>query len=307
MMKLAGILLFAVVLLAMIFDIRSTRKEHRELQYITKMLHEIRMGNREGSILIPSDHKYLNEHLTEVNHFLDEYYDQKRSYDRKAQDLSKVITNLSHDIRNPITILKGNSEILLKQIEEGRESAVIYQTASKVNQKADELTANVNDYFLLSKISSGDLTVETCRINVVKLCNDTLLAYYDQLTQMNFQVAVPDEMKPIWIYTDPVMLGRILKNLIDNAIIHGCSGKFLGISIREDKDTVSIMIEDHGKGISKENIDRIFERNYTTAARTTGNGLGLAIVSQLTAMLHGKIKVQSIPFEKTVFTITLDR
>ena len=56
-----------------------------------------------------------------MNHFLDEYYDQKQSYDRKARELSKMLTNLSHDIRTPITILKGNSEILLKQIEEDRE------------------------------------------------------------------------------------------------------------------------------------------------------------------------------------------
>lgn len=51
-----------------------------------------------------------------MNHFLDEYYDQKQSYDRKARELSKVLTNLSHDIRTPIMILKGNSEILLKPI-----------------------------------------------------------------------------------------------------------------------------------------------------------------------------------------------
>lgn len=307
MMELAGFLLFAVVLFALAFVIRSAWKEHRELQYITKMLHEIRMGDREGSILVPSDHKYLNEHLAEVNNFLDEYYDQKRFYDCKACELSKMLTNLSHDIRTPITILKGNSEILLKQIEEDREKEMIYQTASKVNQKADELTANVNDYFLLSKISSGDLIVEMCSVDVVRLCNDTLLAYYDQLTQMDFQVSVPKDMKPIWIHTDPVILGRILKNIIDNAITHGCSGKFLGISIKDDKDSVSITIEDHGKGISKENIDHIFERNYTTAARTTGNGLGLAIVAQLAAKLHGKIEVQSISYEKTVFTITLNR
>ncbi|MDD6459412.1 MAG: HAMP domain-containing sensor histidine kinase [Absicoccus sp.] len=307
MIEFVGTLLFVILLLTLVFVINNTRKEHRELQYLTKMLHEIRLGEREGSILIPSDQKYLNEHLKEVNHFLDVYYEQKRSYDRKARDLSKVLTNLSHDIRTPITILKGNSEILLKQIKEGEENTVIYKTASKVNYKADELTTNINDYFLLSKVFSGDLIVEISNINIVKLCNDTLLAYYDQLTQMNFQVSVPKEMKPIWIHTDPVILGRILKNIMDNAIIHGRDGKFLGISTCEDKDTVSIRIEDHGRGIPKEHIDHIFERNYTTAARTTGNGLGLAIVAQLAARLGMQIEVQSIPYEKTIFTIIINR
>lgn len=151
----------------------------------------------------------------------------------------------------------------------------------------------ISTIFEVQRQNSGPFTLQ--RIPLISMASGGNAEYVKTL------------LKPIWIHTDPVILGRILKNIIDNAITHGCSGKFLGISIKDDKDSVSITIEDHGKGISKENIDHIFERNYTTAARTTGNGLGLAIVAQLAAKLHGKIEVQSISYEKTVFTITLNR
>ena len=99
-------------------------------------------------------------------------------------------------------------------------------------------------------------------------------------------------------------VGRILKNLIDNAIKYGNAGKFLGISLYKKDNHIYIEVEDHGAGISEKDKIHIFTRAYT-ADRKKGNGLGLAISQELANSMVGSISVVSIPQEKTVFTIRL--
>lgn len=103
---------------------------------------------------------------------------------------------------------------------------------------------------------------------------------------------------------DKVLVRRILKNLIDNAIKYGCAGKFLGISLYERSGYSCIAVEDHGAGITEKDKEHIFTRAYT-ADRKKGNGLGLAISQGLASSMGGSISVSSIPREKTVFTVRL--
>ena len=99
-------------------------------------------------------------------------------------------------------------------------------------------------------------------------------------------------------------VGRILKNLIDNAIKYGNAGKFLAISLYKKDNHIYIEVEDHGAGISEKDKIHIFTKAYT-ADRKKGNGLGLAISQELADSMGGSISVVSIPQEKTVFTIRL--
>lgn len=99
---------------------------------------------------------------------------------------------------------------------------------------------------------------------------------------------------------------RILKNLIDNAIKHGGSGKYLAISLKNTHEGVVIEITDHGHGIEKEHQELIFMRNFATG-KASGSGLGLTISQSLALQMGAEIQVTSVPEQKTVFSLHLKK
>ena len=145
-------------------------------------------------------------------------------------------------------------------------------------------------------------------VNLSLLCREMLLDYYDLLEQEGFEVAIQIPEMPLFIQTDSEALKRILKNLIDNALLHGSEGKYLGFRLIQsgDENAVIIVIEDHGEGIPQKELARIFDRNYTVSHKSAGNGLGLTIAKSLALRMDGRIEVRSIPGEQTVFTLVLN-
>ena len=157
----------------------------------------------------------------------------------------------------------------------------------------------------MSKITSGDLPIQLKKENISRLCQDTILDYYDLLEQKQFEVDIQIPATPIHAYTDYEALQRILKNLIDNAIRHGGDGKYISLRLTTSKGKSIIEIEDHGTGMSPQQQKQIFARNYTTARKTSGSGLGLAISKHLAAQIGAELEVYSIQNERTIFSIIL--
>ena len=110
---------------------------------------------------------------------------------------------------------------------------------------------------------------------------------------------------PEYACADMEALKRILKNLIDNAIKHGSDGKYLALRVEKKSARVLIEVEDHGKGIPEKQQEQIFSRNYTTAQKSSGSGLGLTIARNLAQQMGSDIQVYSEPGVKTVFTVIL--
>ena len=95
--------------------------------------------------------------------------------------MAKVLTNISHDIRTPLTVLKGNSEMLSNITNTYSASENVHAMAVKIDQKADDLISTINDYFTMSKITSGDFSIKMKKENISRICQDTILDYYDLL------------------------------------------------------------------------------------------------------------------------------
>ena len=157
----------------------------------------------------------------------------------------------------------------------------------------------------MSKIASGDLPLKLQKENVSRLCQDTILEYYDLLEKQQIEVDIQIPATPIYADTDRDALQRILKNLIDNAIRHGGDGKYIALRLTAEKGKSVIEIEDHGKGMSPQQQKQIFIRNYTTAPKSSGNGLGLAIAKKLSMQIGAELQVHSIQNEQTVFSVIL--
>lgn len=217
----------------------------------------------------------------------------------------QVLTNISHDLRTPLTVLKGYSEILNKEVRKVPTSAKIQDMIAKIDLKTDELVATINEYFTMSKLESGDMNVELQRTNITEICHEMILDYYDILEKEQFEVNVQIDSAPVFAYVDIEAFKRILKNLVDNAIKHGGAGKYLGISLNSISGRTIIEIEDHGQGIAVKDQEKIFFRNYTTAQKHSGSGLGLTIAKNLALQMDADILVSSEPESKTIFTLVL--
>ena len=277
----------------------------REINYISNRLETLSITSENGFVLLPTDCTCMKKLGAVLNTLLQDFYTSKAEFEQTQKAMAQFLTNISHDIRTPLTVLKGNSEMLAAKADELSVLENIHAMAVKIDRKADDLITTINDYFTMSKIASGDLPLKLQRENISRLCHDTILDYYDLLEKQQFEVDIQIPDTPIFAYTDRDALQRILKNLIDNAIRHGSDGQYLSLRLNAVKEKSVVEIEDHGKGMSPQQQKQIFTRNYTTAPKSSGSGLGLAISKHLASQIGAELRVQSIPNEQTVFSIIM--
>lgn len=302
-------LLFAilsfVLLLILIWQQIQHKELEREINYITDRLASLSITSDNGFVLIPTDNDSIKKLGAVLNTLLQGFYTKKSEFEQSKQAMAQVLTNISHDIRTPLTVLKGNSEMLSNITNDPSMPENVHAMAAKIDRKADDLISTINAYFTMSKIASGDLPIKLKKENVSRLCQDTILDYYDLLEQKQFEVDIQIPDTPIFAYTDNEALQRILKNLIDNAIRHGGDGKYLSLRLTTSNGNSIIEIEDHGNGMSPQQQKQIFARNYTTARKSSGSGLGLAISKRLAEQIGAELEVHSVQNEQTTFSIIL--
>lgn len=304
MWLLFAILLF-VLLIILIWQQIQHKELEREINYITDRLASLSITSDNGFVLIPTDNDSIKKLGAVLNTLLQDFYCKKSEFEQSKQAMAQVLTNISHDIRTPLTVLKGNSEMLSNITNDPSMPENVHAMADKIDRKADDLISTINDYFTMSEIASGDLPIKLKKENVSRLCQDTILDYYDLLEQKQFEVDIQIPDPPIFAYIDNEALQRILKNLIDNAIRHGGDGKYLSLRLTTSNGNSIIEIEDHGNGMSPQQQKQIFARNYTTARKSSGSGLGLAISKRLAEQIGAELEVYSIQNERTTFSIIL--
>lgn len=297
--------IISMILLVLYFkEHNKIKKIESDYKYINARLLNIINNSENNYILIPSDIKVVKETAKGINNLLEKFNDSQIDYNRNQKVILQIFTNISHDLRTPITVLKGYIEMLYLQSQKEDLPPAIHATIEKMQRNSQELVHSVNNLFNLAKIQSGDMIFHIQKVNLTQVCHEIILEFYTILEEEKFHVEVNIEDKPLYANVDIEAVGRILKNLIDNAIKYGNAGKFLGISLYKKDNHIYIEVEDHGAGISEKDKIHIFTRAYT-ADRKKGNGLGLAISQELANSMGGSISVVSIPQEKTVFTIRL--
>lgn len=304
-MMLLFVILSFVLVFILIWQQIQHKKLVREINYITNRLATLSVISENGFVLIPTDNDSIKKLCAALNTLLQNFYTKKSEFEQSKQSMTQVLTNISHDIRTPLTVLKGNSEMLSNITNASSMPGNVHAMAAKIDRKADDLISTINDYFTMSKITSGDLPIKVKKENISRLCQDTILDYYDLFEQKQFEVNIQIPDTPIFAYTDNEALQRILKNLIDNAIRHGGDGKYISLRLTTSNGKSIIEIEDHGNGISPQQQKQIFARNYTTARKTSGSGLGLAISKRLAAQIGAELEVYSLQNERTTFSIIL--
>ncbi len=277
----------------------------KQLKEISQKLEKIQDTDSDENIMMFTDEQALMELLVQINRLLENQRKVKVDYRRSQISAKKMLSNISHDIKTPMTVILGYLEIM--RINGDKEDEMLL----KVEQKAKRVMELINQFFTLAKLEAGDMELEISRINICEVCRENILDFYELLKQKEFQVEVKIPEEAVFIMGNKEALHRILYNLISNVIRYGLDGRYLGLVLRSVKNDVYIDVIDKGKGIEKEFAGNVFERLFTMEdsrnRRIQGNGLGLTIAQTLAQQLGGEIVLESEPNVKTTFTVKLHK
>ncbi|HAM80963.1 sensor histidine kinase [Ornithinibacillus bavariensis] len=306
-----------VILLCFIFSLialnliqyiqRKNRDTH--LDYLAEKLEQILERETMERLLLMTDDKKLQALLININKLLDKHQQEIAKYNQSRHSMKRMLTNISHDLKTPLTVVLGYIEMVQKDetINQNEQERLLLQ----VHRKTVEIIDFMNAFFDLARLESGDKEIPLTKINVNEICKDNLLSFYDivQLNGLTIDFQLPDD--PIHVLGNKEALDRVLQNLLSNAIQYGSDGNILGLTLSVNEKHVYIEVWDKGKGIEEQKQDLVFERMFTLEESRNkafyGSGLGLTITKRLLEQMNGTIHVQSIPYEKTVFTVALPR
>lgn len=306
------ILLWGLIITLLVYNVFQfqTRKErNRELTYITNKLEQMTNVQSKEQILVVSGDKQLIALLVQLNQVIDEYQENSRQFKKMEASMKRMLTNVSHDLKTPLTVIAGYMEMLqnLPEINVRERTRLLQQ----VNAKTLELTTLINTFFELARLESGDKDIPLEKVNLTEICKKSILLFYDWIQTDGIETFIDLPDKPIFINGNVEALNRVLNNLISNALHHGEDGKIIGLKLVYDEAQVYLEVFDKGKGIKENEQESVFERMFTLEESRNkafqGSGLGLTITKRLVEEMNGHISVQSIPFEKTSFKISLNR
>ena len=213
---------------------------------------------------------------------------------------NKIYTNITHEFRTPLTVISGMADQMQDESIKRK----------LIKRNANNLLDLVNQMLDLSKIDSGQLQPELVQMDLVPQIEYLVENYLHLAHQQNIKFQSKLLVDTLWLDMDPVMFERILNNLVHNAIKFTPNGGQVSLRVvsHVEQPQCQIRIKDTGRGIATEHLDKIFDRFYQVDASTTrhgeGTGIGLALVKELTELLHGQINVKSELHEGTTFDVT---
>ncbi|MEX1375939.1 MAG: ATP-binding protein [Eubacteriales bacterium] len=216
---------------------------------------------------------------------------------RKLERMRSVfVSNVTHELKTPITCISGYTQTLLNGAIEDKENA--YKFLNIINDESERLNLLIDDILTLSGLENQNKPVFTTKVNLIKIAKEVI-----ELIQQKYPEKSNIAMKVEYDKdTDYTMLGdrnklkQILINLVDNSIKHTEEGS-VSIEFKKDNSSITMSVTDTGIGIDKKHHSRLFERFYRVdkhrSRDTGGTGLGLSIVKHLAIMHDGKISIES--------------
>lgn len=223
---------------------------------------------------------------------------------KKLEQMRKdFVANVSHELKTPVTSLKGFAETLLDGADGNPEIRKKFLTI--MWNESDRLQHLIQDLLDLSKVEQG-FSLNLQEINLASIVEDVILMLETKAKEKEITVKFSAEGNTV-IEGDSPRLKQVFINLINNSLNYTPKGGRVVIRLKEGSEKVTFSVSDTGIGIHKEEVSRIFERFYRVdkarSRNSGGTGLGLAIVKHLVEAHHGRIRVKSKPGEGSTFTL----
>tara|TARA_B100000767_G_scaffold86696_1_gene83346 strand:+ start:12093 stop:13853 length:1761 start_codon:yes stop_codon:yes gene_type:complete len=218
------------------------------------------------------------------------------------------ISNLSHELRTPVSVIMANSETLLNGALDNKKDAKIF--AKAILHNSERLSSMVSDLIDLSRIEYGDLKLNIKGIDFNDFMESFLVSMKSVAKKRDIELKYSPDHQGL-LSADTQALERIMNNLLDNAYKYSDEGTLVEVSTKDQGKMVKVMVADSGVGVSDEDQEHIFDRFYRTAsARASdnkGSGLGLAIVKNLINSLNGEVGIEPKKTSGSVFWFTVPK
>jgi two-component system phosphate regulon sensor histidine kinase PhoR len=229
---------------------------------------------------------------------------------KKLEQMRKdFVANVSHELKTPITSIKGFSETLLDGAM--KDQVTLEAFLRIILNESDRLQTLIEDLLDLSRIEQQGFHLNIEELDIVILMGEIITLLRGKAEEKNILLHIAPITAPLFIKGDYSRLKQVFINLLSNAITYTPAGGYVEIDVKENEDKVYIQIKDTGIGIEMEEIPRIFERFYRVdkarSRNSGGTGLGLAIVKHIVEAHKGSISVTSVKEKGTTFTIILEK
>ncbi len=223
--------------------------------------------------------------------------------DNLAELRSEFAANVSHELKTPLTSIKGFADMLASGVVTDEETKQRFLTMISV--EADRMIALINDIMVLSELEEEFIPSAKESTEVLPVIRETVKFFKRAADADNIKVTVSGDK--CWIPIEENRFRMMMKNLIENAIKYNVPNGYINISAKKHGDRVEVSISDSGIGIPYEHQNRVFERFYrvdkSRSKKTGGSGLGLAIVKHITTLYNGRLMLESEPENGTTITV----
>lgn len=285
---------------------RFLRRYHLyQLDHIIGELHYIAQGHLEHRI--PFRVNGNQQHvITSVNALVDTITQAMQEERASEKSKDELITNVSHDLRTPLTSIIGYLGLIEDHQYQSEEDIVKYSHIAY--DKAKQMKDLVEDLFEYTKVQQHGAPVNLMTVDLGQLLEQVGASFELEADKKGMAINVSCEPTPLSITADPEKLGRLFSNLVANALKYGHGASYIHLTAKQLGEKVVITVADDGEKIPAESVKHLFERFYRVESSrnkaTGGTGLGLAIVQSIVELHHGSVTARSDD-QETAFVVTL--
>lgn len=294
------ILLFIGLLFINIALIVGKRLVNRITGPLRRMEHvarQLALGNFKEKVEVTSKDE-IGSLGTALNHMataLEEVDQRRRDF----------LANVAHDLRTPLSYIKGYSEAIIEGVVTGEEQKKYLRL---IHREAGRLQRLVHDLLDLAQLEGDSYPLKLMPLSLAQLVEDSMAKYEPFLREKNIAVTLDLDFDVI-VNADEDRLEQAITNILDNALRHSHENGELKIILKQTNNTCTLTISDTGEGIPPEELQRLGERFYRVDKSRTrkggGSGLGLSIVKQIVFLHKGTLQIDSVLGKGTDVSITL--
>ncbi|MDV7719282.1 GHKL domain-containing protein [Pediococcus ethanolidurans] len=270
------------------------RYKQMQLRHIIGELHYIADGHFDHRIpfTLKGDHQRVVDSVNALVDSVIESMDEERKIEQSKDEL---ITNVSHDLRTPLTSIIGYLGLIENQQYQNEDDVLKYTHTAFL--KAQQMKSLVEDLFEYTKVRQASTKMTFNQISVEPMLEQLAASFELEAEKKNMKIDTKAKPKDIKIEGDAEKLGRLFNNLISNALKYAKGGRHINLEATQSGDQIVFKVSNDGEMIPEESIKHLFERFYrvesSRSKATGGTGLGLAIAQSIVELHQGKISVES--------------
>ena len=287
--------LLAILASAAVVYLLERSGRHAALQQVAEGIDELARGNLVHRVVTPGSGETA-ELASVVNHLAEAMQATRSDALRREEAHRQLISNLSHDLRTPITSIAGYVDALQRGIGEDPERHL-----DIIAMKTAELARLADDLFYLTRLDAGDLSLALAPVDVSEVARRCLLGFEQELRSRGIDVVVEIPDATCVVVADEAALGRVIGNFVANSLKHARSMRTLGVRVANEANRCAVTVWDDGEGFPT-GVAELLERG-TSVGPGGGAGLGLSIAHELSARMGATLRVKSVAGERTSVTV----